>query len=86
MLELINQIFSNLVGKLQSLFIVSIEDKLIYFIILKKYIIFASTVPVLLPIRTAHGSFFFIGSLTIFQVLFNPSIQKNNLSNSSLYA
>lgn len=33
----------------------------LYFNIIKKDIIFVLTVPVLLPIRTAHGSFFFIG-------------------------
>jgi hypothetical protein len=30
----------------------------------KKGINFATTVPVLLPVRTAHGSFFFIGFTT----------------------
>lgn len=35
---------------------------------LKKGVTFVSTVPVLLPIRTAHGSFFFIGLVKVFNL------------------
>lgn len=61
MIRLTNQIplvkkVANLIRPVFTL----IKNITLYFLIIKKGISFVSTVPVLLPIRTAHGSFFFI--------------------------
>ena len=62
MLNFTNQIFlQNLVATIIKPAFNLLKNITLYFLVIKKSISFVLTVPVLLPIRTAHGSFFFIG-------------------------
>lgn len=62
MQKFINHIFSNkLMPAFKNLWFVLVKNISELFLIRKKDITFELTVPVLLPVRTAHGSLFFIG-------------------------